>query len=272
VEQSAKDLYLDLMKRTLSFSLWPSPPFPIEFFNYLRSFPKREIVSVVTNILSRARLQLAHLPVHSIEERESGQLFSVFADTMIGLKRLDNLQFCIESIVKEGVSGDLIETGVWRGGACIFMRAVLAAYGVTDRRVFVADSFEGLPKPDTNTYPMDKGDTHYLHQYFAVSRAAVENNFRRYNLLDEQVVFLEGWFKDTLPAPPISASPRSRRIMPALPKTRAAAHSCRVLLLATRSASGRPSHSPSRRRIQTLYILRDQFHESRVDPAAVASV
>lgn len=126
-----------------------------------------------------------------------------YADTMIGLKRLDNLQYCIETVLREGVEGDLIETGVWRGGACIFMRAVLAAYGITDRKVFVADSFEGLPKPDERKYPADKGDTHYIHTFLAVSKEVVENNFKKYGLLDDQVVFLKGWFKDTLPNAPI---------------------------------------------------------------------
>ncbi len=44
---------------------------------------------------------------------------------MIGAKRLDNLQSCVEDVLAKGVSGDLIETGVWRGGATIFMRAIL---------------------------------------------------------------------------------------------------------------------------------------------------
>lgn len=123
---------------------------------------------------------------------------------MIGFKRLDNLQFCIESVLRDRVEGDLIETGVWRGGACIFMRAVLAAYGVEDRKVYVADSFEGLPKPDDpEKFPADKGDKHYIHTYLAVSKEEVENNFRKYRLLDDQVVFLKGWFKDTLPNAPI---------------------------------------------------------------------
>jgi hypothetical protein len=123
---------------------------------------------------------------------------------MIGLKRLDNLQNCIETVIRENVTGDLIETGVWRGGACILMRGVLAAYGDNGRKVFVADSFEGLPKADEEKYPADKGDNHYLFSpVLAVSREEVENNFKRYNLLDEQVVFLQGWFKDTLPSAPI---------------------------------------------------------------------
>jgi hypothetical protein len=136
-------------------------------------------------------------------QRIEGRVLPGYADTMIGLKRLDNLQYCIETVLREGVEGDLIETGVWRGGACIFMRAVLAAYGITDRKVFVADSFEGLPKPDERKYPADKGDTHYIHTFLAVSKEVVENNFKKYGLLDDQVVFLKGWFKDTLPNAPI---------------------------------------------------------------------
>jgi hypothetical protein len=83
-------------------------------------------------------------------------------------------------------------------------RRLLAAYGVEDRKIYVADSFDGLPKPDTVKYPVDKDDTHYTHYlYLAVSREEVENNFRKYGLLDDQVVFLEGWFKDTLCQAPI---------------------------------------------------------------------
>src|SRR6267378_7263173 len=42
--------------------------------------------------------------------------------TMIGHKRLDNIQALLDAIVRDGILGDLIETGVWRGGATIFMR------------------------------------------------------------------------------------------------------------------------------------------------------
>ncbi len=83
------------------------------------------------------------------------------------------------------------------------MRGILAAHGVGDRRIFVADSFEGLPKPDEDKYPADRGDKLNTNRLLAVSQEDVENNFRRYGLLDHQVVFLKGWFKDTLPNAPI---------------------------------------------------------------------
>jgi len=93
---------------------------------------------------------------------------------------------------------------VWRGGACIFMKAILAASGVKDRKVFVADSFQGLPEPDAEKYPLDKGDTHHLFDsVLAVSDAQVRRNFEKYGLWDDSVVFLKGWFKDTLPTAPI---------------------------------------------------------------------
>ena len=83
------------------------------------------------------------------------------------------------------------------------MRAILAAYAIENRKVYVADSFEGLPKPDPEKFPADKGARFHLLQFFAVSQQEVENNFRKYDLLDDCVVFLKGWFKDTLPNAPI---------------------------------------------------------------------
>jgi O-methyltransferase len=121
---------------------------------------------------------------------------------MIGLRRLDNIEYCVRAVVSEGVPGDVIETGVWRGGAAIFMRAALAAYGDTNRKVWVADSFAGLPPPDPNN-PVDEGDLHHTQSELIVSLEEVRENFRRYELLDDRVQFLKGWFRDTLPRAPI---------------------------------------------------------------------
>jgi len=137
-------------------------------------------------------------------QRVEGRDWPNLAHTMIGMKRLENLQFCVESVIRDAVPGDLIETGVWRGGACIFMRGILKAYGVQDRTVWVADSFAGLPMPDMEKYPADAGDTHHTYAPLAISLEQVKSNFERYDLLDDQVQFLKGWFKDTLPGAPIS--------------------------------------------------------------------
>jgi hypothetical protein len=119
--------------------------------------------------------------------------------TMIGPRRMDNLERCVRLVIEEGVPGDLIEAGVWRGGATIFMRGVLRALGVTDRTVYVADSFQGVPAPDADRYPADEGIQLHLWPPLAVDADEVRANFERFGLLDDRVEFVEGWFRDTLP-------------------------------------------------------------------------
>lgn len=126
----------------------------------------------------------------------------MFSHTMIGRKRLENIEHCLDAIRTDGIAGDLIETGVWRGGATIFMRGYLAAHDMPERIVWVADSFEGLPRP---SLAQDEGWDFSPAQMpiLAVSLEEVQENFRRYDLLDDRVRFLKGWFRDTLPAAPI---------------------------------------------------------------------
>ncbi len=165
-------LYLDMMKRTLSNVIY-------------------------------ADGDLARNSGFDMRHRAVGRDWPERAHTMIGLARLENIQKCVEDVIARGVPGHFIETGVWRGGATIFMRAILAAYDVRDRKVFVADSFEGLPPPNPELYPADAGDKHFEQEALAISLEQVQRHFELYGLLDEQVHFLKGWFKDTLPTAPI---------------------------------------------------------------------
>ena len=124
-----------------------------------------------------------------------------FGYTMIGRLRLDNLDECVSSVLAEGIPGDLVECGVWRGGAAILMRALLWACEDADRSVWLADSFEGLPRPKPEESGPDLSADNFPQ--LAVSRQQVAENFARFDLLDERVRFLEGWFADTLPEAPI---------------------------------------------------------------------
>jgi O-methyltransferase len=146
---------------------------------------------------------MGKVPAFNPVSRAMGMEWPDEAETMIGLYRLNNLEQCITNVLKQNVPGDLMETGVWRGGASIFMRAVLKAYGDTKRNVWVADSFQGLPKPDPETYPVDAAGDFSVFPELAIPLEKVKANFARYGLLDEQVRFLPGWFRDTLPEAPI---------------------------------------------------------------------
>ena len=96
----------------------------------------------------------------------------------------------METVVKENIAGDFIETGVWREGACIFMSGFLKVHGINDRKVRLADSFQGLPAPNEVKYPNDKGFSLDKIDHLRVSLEKVKNNFRKYDLLGENVQFL----------------------------------------------------------------------------------
>jgi len=121
----------------------------------------------------------------------------------VGRQRLTNVRQAVETVLAEGVPGDLIETGVWRGGVTILMRGILEAWDDRHRRVWVADSFEGLPAPNVDEYPDDAGHDMSGVPTLMVGADRVRANFERYDLLDDRVRFLEGWFADTLPVAPI---------------------------------------------------------------------
>jgi O-methyltransferase len=197
-------LYLDLLKRTLTGAVAEENDSILGGVRTAGSpvFYKRAADSF-GRLVGRFGFEVAYKKPYDAKLRATGRDWPARADSMIGLARMDNIQHCIETVLRDEVPGDLIETGVWRGGATIFMRGVLKAYDVETRTVWAADSFEGLPPPDAARYPADAGDRFFEQSGLAVGVEQVKHNFARYGLLDDQVKFLVGWFKDTLPNAPI---------------------------------------------------------------------
>lgn len=192
------DRYLDLLCRCLTRYGLGDDLVPI-----VPTSPRgRSAWKHITRVLRWRRIVVLRTSPRPDDVRATGGDWPVHAETMVGLQRLTNLQACIDQVIRDGVDGDLVETGVWRGGTAILMRAAVVARGEAHRTVWVADSFQGLPKPKAE-HPADLGDLHWTQPYLAVSLAEVRANFERYGLLDDQVRFLPGWFSDTLPTAPI---------------------------------------------------------------------
>jgi O-methyltransferase len=172
---TARDLYLDLLIKVIANTIYEDPA--------VDPWVDPTVVA----------------PFQS-ELRYEGKDWPSVAHTMVGVQRLENLRMLAQQALDDGIPGDFIEAGIWRGGCCILMRGILAANQIANRKVYAVDSFEGLPPPNPQTYPADEGWNFDRHKHLAVSPEEVRNNFSRYGLLDEQVVFVKGWFQDTLPA------------------------------------------------------------------------
>jgi len=195
VDDDPAQLYIDLLKKTVLNLVYGDPSIGLE--------------------------ESAYEPFDR-DRRIEGRDWPSQAFTMIGLERLNNIQFLVEDILRSRTPGDLIETGVWRGGATIFMRGLLKAHGVLDRNVWVADSFQGFPRTEAEGLSEKSYTSEFLTEFRqetippAFKRAAekvrtdasleaVQDHFERLGLLDDQVKFLPGWFRDTLPDAPIQS-------------------------------------------------------------------
>ena len=199
-------LYLDLLKRSLTGSLAEDNDSILGGVRTAGSTSlKHRVANAVGRAASRANVEIVYKKPYDPMLREVGRDWPARAESMIGLRRMENIQHCVQAVLDEAVPGDLIEAGVWRGGACIFMKANLVARGDTTRTVWVADSFQGLPPPDAALYPADAGDDLHTRSGLSVGAEQVRHNFERYGVLDERVKFLVGWFKETLPRAPIEA-------------------------------------------------------------------
>lgn len=195
-----RTLYLDLLKASVRNTLYGDSIPPPD---------ARDLEEAVRHI-ERMRRRFGDLVDHAkFDAPTVYYLLKVNSPNALSLAdaaQLDNVQLCVEQVLRCGVPGDLIETGVFRGGQTILMRGILKAYGITDRRVFVADSFEGLPPPGPDAPIADQMAHDLLSAigHFRVSEEEVRASFARYGLFDDQVCFLRGWFRDTLPSAPLT--------------------------------------------------------------------
>lgn len=172
---------------------WPSDP-PFEMYVDLMAKCLTDMIYGADRPIVRRGKRVQF----DARKRFQGRDWPVVGHSMAGIKRLQNVAHLTDRAIAEGIPGDFIETGVWRGGASAMVRGVLKFRGVTDRKVYLADSFEGLPPPDEAAFPADTGSRYHTRGRLAVGVEAVRKTFEAYDLMDEQVEFVVGWFKDTL--------------------------------------------------------------------------
>lgn len=180
-------MYLKLLKGALTRELFPDTFAPVP--RNVSTFAKRlrwSAFAVFQRLLDPLKLKIVHT---------AGRI----GETMIGMGAMNNLEWCVNQVLDNDVPGDLCETGIWRGGACIYMRALLHVRKNHDKRIWACDSFEGLPKPKESEFPADKGSVLWSESALAVSVEQVKANFAKYGLLDDRTTFVKGFFSDTMP-------------------------------------------------------------------------
>ncbi len=164
-----------------------------EFRALLQSHITATIDAIVDDVFPKNRAKKRTLKV------DDGHNYPLFALSMIGRDSLDSLAAQVIAAIDGGIPGDLIETGVWKGGASILMSVIVHAMGQSRRRrVFVCDSFDGVPPPNSRAFPIDSGSKLHTQQGLKIEIDSVVENFLALRALHDNVVFVKGFFNETM--------------------------------------------------------------------------
>ena len=96
--------------------------------------------------VSRVTSGSSRLPVEATE-RDIDLINSLKPFTMTSSERLWSLINAVRHVVSNEIAGDFVECGVWRGGSVMAMTGELSTLGVTDRKIWLYDTFAGMTDP-----------------------------------------------------------------------------------------------------------------------------
>jgi O-methyltransferase len=92
-----------------------------------------------------------------LDEQEKQTVADVRFYTMVSTERLIAVMDAVKYVVQRGIPGAMVECGVWRGGSVLAMIKTLQQLGVTDRDVYLYDTFEGMTAPgEHDTSPFEQ--------------------------------------------------------------------------------------------------------------------
>ena len=67
--------------------------------------------------------------------------------TMTSIEALFALYTSVNYVLDRQIPGDIVECGVWRGGSALLAALIMKARKVSDRKLYLYDTFQGMPTP-----------------------------------------------------------------------------------------------------------------------------
>ncbi len=153
--------------------------------------------------------KIPEIPIDLIAEKE----FLTFYEkckpyTQTSIERMYSLYNACLYIVSNNMQGDLVECGVWKGGSAMMMAFVLKSKGITNRKIFLYDTFEGMSNPTEKDISIngkaaseqlkeeDKLSNDSIWCYASYNEVITNMKITGYPI--ENLVFIKGKVEDTL--------------------------------------------------------------------------
>jgi len=130
--------------------------------------------------------------------------------TMTSIERMYALYNAVTYIVKNNIAGSFVECGVWRGGSSMMIALTLKELGVSNRAIYLYDTYEGMSEPTADDVDFRGGQAKELMEQNVENKQNsvwcladlndVQNNMRSTGYPQDLVHFVKGKVEDTIPA------------------------------------------------------------------------
>ncbi|WP_418301560.1 TylF/MycF/NovP-related O-methyltransferase [Lysinibacillus fusiformis] len=127
--------------------------------------------------------------------------------SMTSIDRLYSLYQSVKYVIANEVQGDFVECGVWRGGSSMMVMETLRKLGVTDRDVYLYDTFEGMSEPSDSDIDFcgNRAEQKWLQSQSSsvnlwcyASLDDVKSNIEKTSYPMDKIHFVKGKVEETL--------------------------------------------------------------------------
>lgn len=146
------------------------------------------------------------------EKEEYAEFYDLYLEckpfTMTSIERMYALYKGVEYIVKNNIPGDFVECGVWKGGSSMLIAKTLLKFGVSDRQIWMYDTYEGMSEPGEEDKDPSGGKAHDIWTklkkedksgWCVSSLQEVKENLSTTKYLGDLLHFVSGKVEQTIP-------------------------------------------------------------------------
>jgi O-methyltransferase len=129
--------------------------------------------------------------------------------TKTSIERMYSLYSSVNYVLDNQIEGDIVECGVWRGGSAMMIAKMLHKRGITNRKVYLYDTFEGMSAPTKEDVDVDgsfagklmedQKDDKINSVWCLADLNDVSTNMKLTQFKEENIVYVEGKVEDTIP-------------------------------------------------------------------------
>jgi O-methyltransferase len=145
-----------------------------------------------------------------IKEHEFWDIYQLCKPyTMTSIERMYALYNAVLYVLHNNIKGDFVECGVWRGGSSMLVARMMSNRKITDRKIFLYDTFEGMSEPTSNDFDLEgnkasdmlaENEHNKSESVWCLADIAdVRHNLSLTGFNQDSIIFVKGKVEDTLP-------------------------------------------------------------------------